>query len=106
MDTAAELSNYKAQALFDYLPDIVFFVKDREGRYTAANRTLVERCGLRSRSELLGKRPSDVLGAALGREYEKQDDAVLASGEEITDRLELHVTESHDIGWCLTTKSR
>ena len=49
-------------ALFDQLPDIVFFVKDAEGRYTDANRTLAERCGLRDKSELLGKRPAEVLG--------------------------------------------
>ena len=54
-------------ALFDQLPDIVFFVKDVEGRYTSANRTLAERCGLRDKGELLGKRPSDVLGDTLGR---------------------------------------
>lgn len=95
---------FTAEVLFDYLPDIVFFIKDRHGRYIAANRTLVERCGLQTREQLLGRRPSDVLGPTLGREYEKQDEAVLRTGEEITDQLELHVTELHDVGWCLTTK--
>jgi PAS domain S-box-containing protein len=95
---------FTAEALFDYLPDIVFFIKDSRGRYVAANRALVERCGLQTREDLLGRRPSDVLGPTLGREYEKQDEEVLKTGEEITDQLELHVTESHDVGWCLTTK--
>ena len=95
---------FTAEALFDQLPDIVFFVKDAEGRYVAANRTLVERCGLAGKHELLGKRPSDVLGRTLGRSYEDQDITVIRSGQPIVDRLELHIVRSRDIGWCLTSK--
>ena len=104
MDTVTELSNLELQALFDHIPDIVFFVKDDGGRYTAANRTLVERCGLRARAELLGRRPSEVLGETLGRSYETQDETVLTTGEGFVNQLELHVMPSRDTGWCLTTK--
>ena len=34
-----------AEALFDLVPDVVFFVKDGVGRYVAVNHTLVSRCG-------------------------------------------------------------
>lgn len=95
---------FTAEALFDQLPDIVFFIKDADGRYVAANRTLVERCGLRDKRELLGKRPSEVLGETLGRSYEEQDRTVIRSGQPIVDQLELHVFRSRDIGWCLTSK--
>ncbi|MDJ0794233.1 MAG: AraC family transcriptional regulator [Woeseiaceae bacterium] len=95
---------FTAEALFDQLPDIVFFVKDEEGRYVAANRTLVERCGLQDKRELLGRRPSEVLGKTLGRSYEDQDAIVIRSGQPIVDQLELHVIRSRDIGWCLTSK--
>lgn len=95
---------FTAESLFDQLSDIVFFIKDAEGRYVAANRTLVERCGFEHRREVLGKRPSDVLGETLGRSYEDQDAMVIRSGQPIVDQLELHVTRSRDIGWCLTSK--
>lgn len=95
---------FAAEALFDYLPDTVFFIKDLTGRYVSANQTLVERCGLRDKSQLLGRRPSDVLGRTLGRGYESQDRSVLETGQEIVDQLELHTVRSRDIGWCLTTK--
>ena len=36
---------FTAEVLFDHLPDVVFFIKDRDGRYLSVNRTLVERCG-------------------------------------------------------------
>ena len=41
--------------LFDFVPDTAFFLKDRAGRYIAVNQTLVERCGLRSKADLLGR---------------------------------------------------
>lgn len=86
------------------MPDTVFFIKDREGRYVSANQTLVERCGLRNKSLLLGRRPSDVLGETLGRGYELQDQVVLETGQKLIDQLELHTVRSREIGWCLTTK--
>ncbi len=95
---------FTAETLFDQLPDIVFFIKDSEGRYVAANRTLVERCGLADKQDLLGKRPSDVLGETLGHSYEVQDQTVIRSGQPIVDQLELHIVRSRDIGWCLTSK--
>ncbi|MGB5689633.1 MAG: AraC family transcriptional regulator [Woeseiaceae bacterium] len=95
---------FAAEALFDHMPDTVFFIKDRDGRYVSVNQTLVERCGLRDKSDLLGRRPSDVLGETLGRGYEQQDQMVLETGQKLVDQLELHTVRSKDIGWCLTTK--
>lgn len=95
---------FTAEVLFDQMPDIVFFIKDFEGRYIVVNRALVERSGLLHKSELLGKRPSDVLGETLGRSYELQDEEVIKAGRAIVDQLELHVVQSKDVGWCLTSK--
>jgi PAS domain S-box-containing protein len=93
-----------AEQLFDEMPDTVFFIKDTAGRYTAVNKTLVERCGASSKSALIGKTPSDVLGPELGRSYERQDRHVQESGEAIIDFLELHVYATREVGWCLTSK--
>ena len=95
---------FTAEPLFDQLPDIVFFVKDREGRYLVVNQTLVERCGKQRKSELIGRRPAEVLGDTLGRGYESQDRAVLQSGQRLLKQLELHAYRSRDVGWCLTSK--
>ncbi|MBN3585593.1 PAS domain-containing protein, partial [Algoriphagus aestuarii] len=48
------------QAIFDALPDVVFFIKDREGRYTHVNLTLVRRLGARHREDLVGKTADQV----------------------------------------------
>jgi AraC-like DNA-binding protein len=95
---------FTAEPVFDHLPDVVFFIKDREGRYLSVNQTLVERCGKQRKPELIGCRPSDVLGAALGRGYESQDRSVLETGHRLLNQLELHVYRSRNVGWCLTSK--
>ncbi len=92
------------QRLFDDLPNVVFFIKDRAGRYLAVNRTLVERCGFADRAEVLDKRPSDLFPAPLAARYEKQDQRVLQSGRPVLDQLDLHFYPNRRRGWCLTSK--
>ena len=41
------------EELFDHLPETAFFLKDAQGRYVAVNHSLVERCGVRSKRELI-----------------------------------------------------
>jgi AraC-like DNA-binding protein len=48
------------EQLFDHIPDTVFFLKDVSGRYVAVNQSLVERCGLSDKKQLIGKRVHDV----------------------------------------------
>ena len=93
-----------SEALFDALPDVVFFVKDLQGRYVVVNQTLVQRCGLRQKSALLGRTPAEVFAQPFGASYLAQDLAVLAGGQDIEDQLELHLYPNRDPGWCLTRK--
>jgi len=93
-----------AEALFDQTPDIVFFVKDREARYVVVNETLVSRCGLRDKRDMLGKTAAEVFPALLAAGYVEQDRQVLATGAPIRDRLELHIYPGGLRGWCLTYK--
>src|SRR5580658_7536003 len=90
--------------LFDHVPEIVFFVKDHYGRYVAVNQSLVERCGLREKREVLGRHVRDIFPKELAERYAGQDEAVLSKGQSIIDRLELHWYIRRRSGWCLTTK--
>jgi AraC-like DNA-binding protein len=92
------------ERVFDDLPNVVFFLKDRAGRYLAANRTLMERCALSDKARLLGKRPSDFFPSALAEHYERQDERVLKTGKPVLDQLELHLYPDRSRGWCLTSK--
>ena len=92
------------EELFDQAPEVAFFIKDAAGRYLAVNASLVERHGLRQKSQVLGKRPCDICPGDFGRIPSAQDAAVLRTGRPILDHLELHWYAPHRPGWCLTTK--
>ncbi len=92
------------EKLFDQAPDVAFFIKDTAGRYLAVNSSLVERHGLRHKSQVLGQRPCDICPGDFGRIPSAQDAAVLRTGRPILDHLELHWSTPHKPGWCLTTK--
>ncbi|MEP6956451.1 MAG: AraC family transcriptional regulator [Chthoniobacterales bacterium] len=92
------------EQLFDHTPDTAFFIKDAQGRYLAVNQSLLERHGLRSRAQMLGRRPSEVCPGDFGRIPAEQDAAVLRTGRPIIERLELQWYSPHHPVWCLTTK--
>jgi PAS domain S-box-containing protein len=93
-----------AQSLFDLVSDIVFFVKDNKARYVAVNESLVGRCGLKSKEQILGKTAKEVYPEPLGDLFHDQDLEVLEFGSKITGRIELHLYQDGSHGWCLTDK--
>lgn len=92
------------EGLFDRVTDVVFFVKDLDGRYRVVNQTLVERCGARTKSDLLGRTAQDVFPSPLGIRFLEQDLAVCRTGTPVTNQLELHLYPTRREGWCLTDK--
>lgn len=100
---AMKISADELEPLFDVLPDVVFFVKDMEGRYTHANLTLVRRLGLKQRGDVIGKDVTELFPSAMGGSYAVQDRRVL-NGEIIENQLEVHIFANRAPGWCLTCK--
>jgi AraC-like DNA-binding protein len=92
------------EKLFDQVPDIVFFVKNRDARYVSVNQTLVERCGLENKKDLLGKSVLDLFPSSMGESYYEQDMEVLEKGTPLKDLLELHLYVRGETGWCITNK--
>ena len=92
------------EQLFDHEPETAFFLKDAAGRYLAVNQSLVERCGVQSKADLVGRKVSQVFPKQLAQLYAGQDEAVLRTGRPIIDHLELHWYAHRRPGWCLTTK--
>jgi AraC-like DNA-binding protein len=92
------------EALFDHVPDVVYFVKDGNGRYQVVNQTLVARCGLNDKRSLLGRTAEEVFPPPLGARFLEQDLRVCREGLAITQQLELHLYPTRTEGWCLTDK--
>jgi AraC-like DNA-binding protein len=105
MDSTGPFSEHAVtEALFDALPDVVFFIKDAVGRYVRVNQTLANRCAGGDKAKLIGKRPEEVYPAALAASYARQDAHVLKTGKPVEHQLELHIYTGSKAGWCLTTK--
>jgi len=92
------------EEIFDQTPDIAFFIKDTAGRYTVVNHSLVERNGLRQKSDLIQRRPSELVPGELGRNPSNQDAEILRTGRPLVNHLELHWRAPNRPVWCLTTK--
>lgn len=102
----ADLPLVKAsEALFDQVPDIVFFVKDADARYVVVNQTLVERCSVKSKDDLIGKTVLEIFPDPMGKRYFEQDRRVLKKGTHVKDLLELHLYVRGEPGWCITNKT-
>ncbi len=96
--------SWLADEVFDAVPDCVFFVKDRRGRYAAVNQTLVERCERQDKDELIGRTAAELFPEPLGESFTEQDFDVLRNGHPIRGKLELHLYPNGNQGWCLTWK--
>ena len=74
--------------LFDLLPDVSFFLKDRECRFIGLNRRGCEYCGVAHEEEAFGKTDHDFFPIERADSYRADDLAVMKSGEPIINRIE------------------
>lgn len=92
------------ETLFDTLCDVVFCVKDRDGRYLAVNHALVIRVQAPNKPAMVGKRANDFFPAELATAYDQQDQDVFQTGQAVVDQLEQITNPDGSMGWYLTNK--
>ena len=97
-------SPQQMQQLFNYLPDIYFFAKDRKGRFVMGNDHFVRQCGAEAEAEIIGKTDFDFFPMSRSENYVKDDRHVMETGESIVDRVELAPDPGNSINWFVTTK--
>lgn len=90
--------------LFRYFPDVAYFAKDAQGRFTAANAAFLEMAGLHQESQLLGKTDFDIWPRFVAEHYLKDDTRVLESGVPVVNRVELILRRDRSSEWFSTTK--
>lgn len=91
--------------LFESLPEVYFYAKDRSGRIVAANRALVTLRGRSDEQELIGRTDFDLHPRHLAERYVAEDRAVMSSGKPVTNRVWLIPDESGGLRWYLSTKT-
>jgi AraC-like DNA-binding protein len=91
-------------ALFDALPDVQLFVKDRESRFVRANAGFLAMHGCRSAADAIGKTDFDFHPPALAEQYIAEDQRVMRSGRPLADQAWLVADHTGMPQWYLCTK--
>ena len=90
--------------LFDHMPDLMYFVKDRDSRIVTGNREFAQHCGVRTTDDLQGRTDQELFPAYMARKFLADDRTVLASGEPLLNLVELFPTRERLPEWFITQK--
>lgn len=92
-----------AEELFEYLEGVFFFKKDRSSRFTGANRSFVQLCGLESEGQLLGKTDMDFFPEHMAQRYMGDDRWVMETGRALAKTIEVNAGPG-GVKWLQTSK--
>lgn len=90
--------------LFDFLPEISFFAKDRHFRLMCASQRFVERFGFRSEAQVIGKDDFELFPVHLAENFRRDDEEVMRTGEPKLNIVELFFNEQGLPDWFVTNK--
>ncbi len=90
--------------LLDWTPEVHFFAKDRDGRFMAVNRSSLDRHGLTSESEIIGKTDFDFHPPSMAAAYVEEDQRVMNSGKPLPEQRWLVYDSAGVQRWYLSTK--
>jgi PAS domain S-box-containing protein len=92
------------EVLFDYVPDVYFFVKDADGRFMRVNRAFVKLVRAGVEADVIGRRDSDFFTRDLADSYQRSDREVLTRHRPLIDAAELVRKPDGSVDWFVTTK--
>jgi PAS domain S-box-containing protein len=89
--------------MFDLLPDVLFWVKDSNHNFIHANQSFIEHLGVNNIEKIIGKTDYDFSPSHIAEQFIKDDEKILA-GKSVTERLEMNINQSGNVGWFTTSK--
>ncbi|MBF0432382.1 MAG: AraC family transcriptional regulator [Fibrobacteria bacterium] len=92
------------EQLFEYIPHLLFWVKDTEFKFVIGNQAVAETCGCANESEIIGKTDYDFFHKDLADNFRKDDEYILETGQPIENRIELLPSEDGTVDWYSTFK--
>lgn len=92
------------EALFDYLPDVCFFVKDRQSRLMLGNPALLRLLAQTSMDAIFGRTGSDFYPPGIADSFHQDDRDVMEGRRPLLERIELLLDEVGTVSWFCTTK--
>jgi AraC-like DNA-binding protein len=90
--------------LFDHLPGVHFFAKDKDGRLMFASRGLLDRYQMRNDSDFIGRTDFDLNPDTMAQAYVDDDQRILAGKTRLIERIELWWDQQGMPDWFLVTK--
>ncbi len=79
------------EQMLDHLPRAPFFIKDSGLRYVSANQSMLDLCGVHSRTDFIGNTVRDYFPEKMTSRYEHMDRQVMRTRRPIRDQLDLSV---------------
>lgn len=90
--------------LFDYMPEIAFFAKDRHFRLMCASQRFLARFGLNEEREIVGKDDFELFPERLAENFRRDDVEVMRTGEPKLNIVELFFNDQGVPDWFITNK--
>jgi AraC-like DNA-binding protein len=92
------------ERMFDFLPDVSFYIKDRQCRWMACNTSAVQSLNFRDRVEIIGATEFDFFPRQIAETIYNDDQRVMATGERLVNRIEVILDQSGHLVWVATNK--
>ena len=92
-------------ALYDSIPDVWFWIKDRNSTFLWGNSAFLSNFGIENLTDLLGKTDFNFSPFYLAEQFLLDDEAVL-DGKSVENRIEMVNGIENKLNWCVTTKRR
>lgn len=91
-------------SLFEFLPHVLFFAKNCEGRFVKANQPFLESLGVENESQIIGRTARDFHPPVLAAAYMADDKEVIAGGRAKPGQVWLMLHRRTEPRWYLETK--
>ncbi|MEM7383994.1 MAG: AraC family transcriptional regulator, partial [Verrucomicrobiota bacterium] len=92
------------QQLFEHLPGIYFFAKDRESRLMCASQPILDRLGVPTEADVVGTDDYDYFPPQIADSFVRDDREVMKTGQPMINRVEIWYNEQRLLDWFVTNK--
>lgn len=97
-------SSLQLRQLFEYLPDVYFFMKNIRGQFISVNRFYLEMCNLADEEEIIGKTDHDFFPRNRADKYVRDDQHVISTQQPMVNIVELAPENSQTTNWVIVSK--
>ena len=92
-----------ALGLFEALPEVMFWLKDRQGAIVFANRAYAELLR-RLPEDLIGETDATLFAPTMAKTFQEDDESVISTGKSMQNKLEIITRQGGGIEWRMTSK--